>query len=169
MNRICKGIMFYLSVVILSAVILVAAAKIIFSVSPFVVLSGSMEPAIKVGSICFIDERDRDVEKGDIIAFRTSGDMMVTHRVVEIRDDGTFITKGDNNEERDLSPVRKEQIAGTELFSVPAAGYPIMWIKSREGAVLLITVLTAFALIEVIRILYPERSSARCGREEERN
>ena len=68
------------------------------------VVSGSMEPAIPIGSIIYVKEIDpADVNKGDVIVFN-SGDSVVMHRVKE-NDviNGTFTTKGDANDGEDLS------------------------------------------------------------------
>ena len=35
-------------------------AKLIGHISPFMVLSGSMEPQLATGRLCFVNDRDRD-------------------------------------------------------------------------------------------------------------
>ena len=84
----------------------------LFGIRPYIVLSGSMEPAIHTGAVAFIDTRDRDCEPGEIVTYRLSGkdgDVFVTHRV-EAVSGGVYITKGDANQVSDLSPVRQDQI-----------------------------------------------------------
>ena len=83
-----------------------------FSVN--VVLSGSMEPALKTGGIIFTDTKKTMPGIGDIITYRMD-DMLVTHRVTDKRD-SAYITRGDANEGEDAAPVMQEQIVGTVVF-----------------------------------------------------
>lgn len=105
------------------AVLIMACSLIcqITDLKPVVVLSGSMEPAIKTGSLAFIDTSDRDIFVGDVISFR-AGDMLVSHRVVEITESG-YRTKGDNNDVADAGIVKDGGVEGKILFSIPGAGY----------------------------------------------
>ena len=75
-----------------------------FGIVPYVVLSGSMEPTIETGSVCFINKHaDYDsIKEDDIIAFQMKNGPLVTHRVVEVTDSG-LTTKGDNNTDIDGS------------------------------------------------------------------
>ena len=111
------------NILFLTAVFIMACSLLcqITDLKPVVVLSGSMEPAIKTGSLTFIDTSDREVFKGDVISFR-SGGLLVTHRVVEITAEG-YRTKGDNNEVADAGIVKDSSVEGKILFSVPGAGY----------------------------------------------
>lgn len=99
------------------------------------VLSGSMEPEISVGSIVFIKEADSSqLEKGDVITYRLSGDTRVTHRIAEIhKEDQTVITKGDANENVDGSPVPFQNVEGKVQFHVPYLGYISIYIKTPVG------------------------------------
>ncbi|MEA4978054.1 MAG: S26 family signal peptidase [Methanomassiliicoccaceae archaeon] len=72
------------------------------------IVSGSMdgEPTdypistIEINSLIMIHHLDQDeldtIAVGDVIAYDRGG-VMIVHRVVDIRDDGSFITKGDAN------------------------------------------------------------------------
>ena len=107
-----------------SAAILIMVCSLICQIAglkPVVVMSGSMEPAIRTGSLAFIDTSDREVFKGDVISFH-AGNMMVTHRVIEVTENG-YRTKGDNNEAADVGTVKDSSIEGKILFSIPGAGY----------------------------------------------
>jgi signal peptidase len=68
------------------------------------VLSGSMEPAIKTGSVIAVKPvTDPNVfQAGDVITYRSVDDptILITHRVVEAINDSSgvkYVTKGDNN------------------------------------------------------------------------
>ncbi len=85
------------------------------------VLSGSMEPALKVGEVILTKPvKLEEIEIGDIITFQTGeqGEQTVTHRVVniiEIDEKPYFQTKGDTNEEPDSNLVSSE---GEEIRKV---------------------------------------------------
>lgn len=115
--NVVENILLAIAVIIL----ILASVCQIMNLKPVVVLSGSMEPEMKTGSMAFIDMKDKDVEKGDIISFK-NGEVLVSHRVVEITEEG-YKTKGDNNDDEDEGTVKKENVEGTVLFSVPGMGY----------------------------------------------
>ncbi len=75
----------------------------IFNVRPVIVVSGSMEPEIATGSLAFIDGDLKAPDIEDIIAYK-SGENIVTHRVVDMKDGG-YVTKGDANEVADPALV----------------------------------------------------------------
>lgn len=88
-----------------------------------------MENAILTGSVVVVNTRDTDAEVGDIITF-TYGKDLVTHRVVEIKND-EYITKGDANQIVDSNPVTKEQIKGIVLGDLPYLGYLIIFLRKN--------------------------------------
>ena len=110
-----------------------------FHIKPVVVVSGSMEPEIPVGSLVFIDQRDQSVDPGDVIAYRI-GDTMIVHRVVDQNNDGTYITKGDST---------KQQIVGKEIFCVPKAG-KVRFICSKAGFLIIGAVAIGYFIFGMI-------------------
>ena len=96
-------------------------------IEQYVVISGSMEPAIPVGSMVYSAQTDPStLEAGDIIVFYSNeaGSTPVTHRVVENHvADGEIITKGDANEQNDMSPVVYANVLGKLVLHVPMLGY----------------------------------------------
>ena len=118
-----------LSTLLLVAVLLLAAALAgvrLFGLTPFAVVSGSMEPEIPVGSLVMVhDAEPADIVEGDIIAFYGAVDSaaVITHRVVGNSPAmGEFITKGDANEERDVNPVDYNEFIGKVEHVVPGVG-----------------------------------------------
>ncbi|MDA4324587.1 signal peptidase I, partial [Escherichia coli] len=59
-----------------------------------------MEPEYPVGSLIYVDRVEpSEISIGDPITFVMNESLMVaTHRVVDIKEDGSFITKGDAND-----------------------------------------------------------------------
>lgn len=107
--------------------ILVPALFLIFwflGIRPFIVMSGSMEPVIPTGSICFVDTKASysEIEPQDTIAFTVGNHMLVTHRVIRITEKG-METKGDANEVSDLQLVTDTNYIGKTMFSIPYLGY----------------------------------------------
>ena len=113
-------------------------------IRPLTVMSGSMEPSIKTGSVALIETNLTDfneIEKGDIITFDIGGSF-VTHRVVDITEDG-IVTKGDANNARDPWIVTNDNYYGKELFSIPYIGFLIVFIRQH----IIVTVLVIAAVL----------------------
>lgn len=116
----------------------------------FVVLSGSMEPAIPTGSLVIVSRRDL-YRVGDVVTRRAPGrsSNTITHRIADISEEQgrqIFHTKGDANESADEEAVRKEDIVGRVTLSVPYLGYPVHAARTPIGFLLLI-VLPGIAII----------------------
>lgn len=88
-----------------------------------VVLSSSMEPTFKIGSILYYKSCDmKDINVGDLITFNLDGNL-VSHRVVDIGD-GYFTTKGDANETADPKDVKYVDVYGkVSKYYLPYLGY----------------------------------------------
>ena len=107
-----------------------------------VVLSGSMSPTIQVDDVVVVKAKEI-YDKQDIIMFRYH-DSFVTHRIIEVTDDG-FITKGDANNVQDIQQVKKEDIQGKVVDIIPHMGQMINFIQSPLG--MCICVLLAFGFL----------------------
>ena len=95
----------------------------LFGYNPLVVISGSMEPTLKVGGLLYYEEIDiNDFKEKDILVYELK-DHIISHRVVEHLDNG-FITKGDANNSYDSSIVSDNQVLGRGTnWSIPFLGY----------------------------------------------
>lgn len=121
----------------------------IFGYTPLVVLSGSMEPELPVGSIVYYKSvSEEELQPGDIVVFQTD-DQFVSHRIVEINDSG-IVTKGDANENNDPNLVSYSAVRGV-LSSVHIAfvGYFVWFINSY-----LLPIFLVIALILVSEFLF---------------
>lgn len=127
------------------------------------VLSGSMEPTFKTGSIIAIKPIDdpSTLKKDDVITYMESQDKLITHRIIEVINNGDqtmFKTKGDNNEDPDFNPIIAPNVVGKYTgFTLPFAGYFIDFAKSKNGAALLLilpgVLLLAYSGITIFRAL----------------
>jgi signal peptidase I len=128
------------------------------------VLSGSMEPTFKTGSIIAIEPSNNPTEfnKGDIITFKKDESTIVTHRVIEVikNDSGDILykTKGDNNEDADVEPVLSQNVLAKYTgFTIPYAGYLVDFAKSKIGTALLLIIpgfiLLMYSIVTVLGVI----------------
>lgn len=122
-----------------------------FGIQPYVVESGSMEPTIKTGSICFINKRAKyeEMNVGDIIAFKLDNGNYATHRIKEITDEG-FTTKGDRNKREDSIITTRANYIGKNIFSIPNVGFIVKGIQEPKGKIILGTVIIVLILAAIL-------------------
>ena len=84
--RIYKVIQNVLLIGVLAAFTGLISMIVILDMNPYVVVSGSMEPALPVGSVCIVDCQQRSPDEGDIISYK-AGEGIVTHRVIDVIED----------------------------------------------------------------------------------
>ena len=115
------------------------------------VVSGSMAPKIPVGSLVYIEEAEpASVEKGQIIAFQ-SGSSVIVHRVVDNWVfEGKFTTKGDANDEEDLSDINYDQLIGVMKYHIPRMGQMLMILDTTMGKMLVLIFAACGALLNII-------------------
>lgn len=111
----------------------------VLGISSFVVLSGSMEPSVPLGSIIYTKPLE-EYNPGEVIAFK-QGNTTVSHRIVSIKNQNGEIlyqTKGDANKGADQNLVSKTQVLGKKAFLVLNAGKLILFLKTLPGFALFI-------------------------------
>lgn len=150
-NRIFSGL---LIVLLVSVALIVLSTKLsggepeVFGYQLKTVLSGSMEPGIKTGSIIAVrsltnDEKD-NFASGDVITFMENESTLITHRITEVTETKggiLYTTKGDNNNAVDRAPVQANNVVGAYTgFTVPLIGYLISFVQSPNGLILFLIV-----------------------------
>ena len=143
--RIYKVIQAMLLVMTVSLIMGLGFLIVILDINPYVIISGSMEPELPVGSVCLVDCQNKEPEAGDIISYKAQ-DTIITHRVIEETDDG-YITKGDSNSVADPGIVKPKQIFGTVICRIPKVGYAVMFMRTLKGIVLIAIGTVCFGLI----------------------
>ena len=101
------------------------------------------------------------LKNGDIIAFRTSDNYVVTHRIVETKDENGkryFTTKGDNNKSNDMDPVAFDKIEGVYVTKYSKLGNFVLFIQKPIGFVVIMIIIL---LIGVILIIVTGKSKSR--------
>jgi len=110
----------------------------------FVVLSGSMEPAMSPGDAVIVREASPgEITERDVITFQTDSETPTTHRVVDVveRESGeAYVTKGDANEDPDTGTVPYDRVIGEVLFVIPLIGYVVNVINTPLGFVAAVVV-----------------------------
>ena len=156
-----RNILFVIAIIMIGILIL----PMIVGIRPFVVLSGSMEPVIHTGSLCYINQKveSADIVTGDVIAFNVD-DETVVHRVIGFDDNGNFITKGDANDVQDIAPVPIDNFAGKQVFTIPYMGYVSQWLQSKVGIVF---VVAAIALSFLSSFIYGKDDGSEDSEEDE--
>lgn len=122
-----------------------------FGIQPYVVESGSMEPAIQTGSVCFVNQRAKyeDMQVGDIIAFKLDTGAFATHRIKEITNEG-FTTKGDKNKAEDNIITTRSNFIGKNIFSIPNVGFIVKGIQEPKGKIILGTIIVVLVLASIL-------------------
>lgn len=120
----------------------------------YIVQSGSMEPAIPVGAVVII-KPSSTYNAGDVITYSQNGKNNVTHRIVETKD-GSFITKGDANEEADSVEVLADNIVGKSFLVLPYVGYLADFVKTPKGFVILVVIPASIVVYEEIKAVFRE-------------
>ena len=120
------------------------------------VKSGSMGEQLPVGCVCFVSTYTPydAIQVDDVISFRVSEDMRVTHRAVSITKGG-IITQGDENENADPDPVTQENYIGKTVFALPYLGYGLEALHTVRGTV---TVLILASLMVIAGFVYRHTS-----------
>lgn len=140
------------ALVVVLAVLLVGVRVV--GLTPYVVLSGSMEPTYHTGSLIYVKSVDPfAIEEGTPITFMMDEDTIATHRVVGVVPDEEdasvlrFRTKGDANEAEDGTLVHYKNVIGTPVFSIPYLGYVSDYITNPPGMYIGFTALALLILL----------------------
>lgn len=142
MEKILKGLGKTLSTALMAIVVLLAillAGVRLIGLTPYTVLSGSMEPTYPVGSIVYVQKVDPSTLKvGDPVTIYLTGNVIATHRIIEVHNEGTpelgFRTKGDANETEDgITPATA--VIGKVVFGIPYLGYASNYLQTPMGLV----------------------------------
>lgn len=98
------------------------------------VASGSMHPKINKGDVAIVEKIDgqyQTLKKGQVIAFKYNG-VIIVHRLIDIIEDQGeyyFYTKGDANAKQDNFVVREEMVIGIVNHKISYIGIPTVWLN----------------------------------------
>lgn len=131
------------------------------------VLSGSMNPMLRVGDIIVVAQVDpTTIVPGDVIAFTDPAgrkNIIITHRVIACTEEG-FQTKGDACEDQDQFVVNPEDVVGKPVLLLPFIGYLFGLKGSKHPLTFLLLILLPAGLLivdETKNILTPAKEARR--------
>lgn len=143
----------------LAIALVIAAPHFIKQPMPFAPVTGiSMAPVFKEGDLITYGKiSPSEVKVGDIIVYNIppltqehyNSPPVVTHRVVEIRDTTMglqYRTRGDNNPAQDPWSVGQGDIIGKVSQRLSYLGFPLLFLKSRPGLILIVIMFFASLL-----------------------
>lgn len=118
----------------------------------FVVMSGSMEPILPVGSVVLVQPTPYDdIQVGDDISFVVGEERItVTHRVIEKDENSnTLTTKGVANNVSD-DPIPASAVIGKVIFDIPFIGRLLYFLSSLQGKIVAGIVVVAWVIITML-------------------
>lgn len=133
-GKIANVIIWTVTVIILLLLLLTVASNKtdVFGHRLYLIMSGSMEPTIKIKD-AIITKYEAEPKEGDIIAFE-NGNAITVHRITKVYTEGDnrlYQTKGDNNNAEDQGLVQKSQVKGTVKVIMPVLGQTIYFLQTH--------------------------------------
>lgn len=115
-----------------------------FGYRPVFIMTGSMEPCLKTNGVAITKKIDsiNEIDVEDIITYHVntdSGDTIkITHRIIDIDDNGIITTKGDNNMVPDNYDLTIDNVESKVVFICNwIASLISMW-NTTSGKILII-------------------------------
>lgn len=127
----------------------------VFGYAILEVVSGSMEPTIKIGDLIIIHTNEKDYKKNDIVTFYDDRGNLVTHRIISLQDK-VMVTKGDYNNIDD-GKNSTDKIVGKYVFKLSGVGNFLKILKSP--LVTIVILVTSFLYCVTISIDSPLKVS----------
>lgn len=129
---------------------------LIIGFRPIIINGGSMLPTLTYNDIIVVYKPPQDqIHVGDILTYTFSENgTYVTHRVIDIDENGDFWTQGDNpNNSPDGYPIsynkegnNKAYVVGKTYYSLKIVGQTVGWLRSLPN---LLTAVASIALLVV--------------------
>ncbi len=128
-------------------------------VSLYTIVSGSMEPNIKVYDVVISKKvsSPKNIKVGDVITFISTSSiskgMTITHRVIEVKETEkgyVYRTKGDNNLSPDTAPAEYNNIIGKVILRIPNLGRVQSFIGTQSGWLIVIVIPALLIIISDI-------------------
>ncbi len=108
----------------------------------YAVKTGSMTPALPVGSLIVDAPARAPYHRGDVVTVERPYDTsnpVVTHRIFAVGPAGGVRTKGDANPEPDVFVAKPANVIGEVVHSIPYGGYVLFYFSQWTGVLSLMT------------------------------
>ena len=121
---------------ILYALALTIIIALIIGFRPIIINGGSMLPTLTWGDIIIVYKpAQSEFKVGDILTYQFGNGPLVTHRIIDIDENGYFYTQGDNpNNDPDGYPISYKQesgkptVVGKTIYALRTTGQAITWL-----------------------------------------
>lgn len=170
-NYISSIIMYSIIVILLLVGVLLAAYYIDYKKAArdlrvplygaYVIVSGSMEPIIKIRDAVLIKRvPEEEIKIGDVVTYQSRDEsfygILITHRVVGIKEEAgekVYVTKGDHNQTIDRLPVKADQLYGKVIMRIPKIGYIKYFLVTSYGWIIAIVIPSlAIIIYDIIKL-----------------
>lgn len=115
----------------------------LFGYTFFEVATGSMSPTMEIGDVVIV-KITKQVEQNDIIVY-IDGENIITHRLIEIKDN-ELIAKGDANNSED-KPIQQDMVLGEVIKILPKIGIWRKIFTSSEVVGLILVLIVLFSAV----------------------
>jgi len=152
----------FILLILIGLFIAVTLLPIKDNIKMYAVRSGSMAPALPVGSLVVVQPVN-NYKVDDVVTFlsstATKKNDTVTHRIVsEVESGGSvyYLTKGDANDSNDQGQISESQIKGKVITKISYAGYLIGYLKTLPGLILIIIIPATIIIYEEVNKIKKE-------------
>ena len=144
-----RGLSLLFSLVVITLVVFLWPARLGGATHLIIVSGESMEPTYDSGDLV-VARNGGEHELGEAVVFAvpegTGRGMLVIHRILEMHDDGTFITQGDNRDTPDEWLLTADDVVGEPVLHIPEAGRIGILLQARTIVAVLVGFVVAFLL-----------------------
>lgn len=176
-GKIIGNIIFYLVLIFFIAVSVIMIKARSSGVQPsvfgykfYIVLTGSMTPAINPGDLVVVKESDAsEIKQGDVITFGSPNNKNITtHRVKKINNKNgiQFVTQGDANDAEDPTPVEEKFLVGKVTAHISKIGTVMQSIQNHLKEIIIIILLLGLFLF-LLQYLLSRKKKAEDKQKEE--
>lgn len=144
----------------------------VFGYRPVYVLTGSMEPYMMTDSIVITRAvaGGETLQEGDVVTYHVEDadgkELAITHRILEIQEDGSILTKGDNNRVADAYPITADNVDARVVLPLNWTAQLIHIWADKKGKILICTVFLCAAILYFgVRELVSENGEEDDGRD----
>lgn len=101
-----------------------------------------------------------DIKLYDVVAFKNEHNVTIVHRIIEIRADGTYLTKGDSNEASDFNIqydgyLKYENIVGKYTGNnIPTLGIFVVFLQSNSGIITVVSIIYCMLMFDYLKSKY---------------
>lgn len=125
----------------------------VFGYRPVYVLTGSMEPYMMTDSIVITRAvgGGEVLREGDVVTYHVEDadgkELAITHRILEIREDGSILTKGDNNRVADAYLITADNVDARVILPLNWTAQIIHTWEDKKGKILICSLLLCAVIL----------------------